>query len=234
MKFSNPFKKFTKFEWGLWIISISVVVLSFVLPKEKDVWSLIASLIGVTALIFVAKGMVIGQILCVVFAVFYGIVALSQRYYGEMITYLGMSAPMAISATISWLKNPFKGSGEVTVRKTKPKEWLLLCVLAVIATVVFYFVLRVLGTANLPVSTISVVTSFFAASLVFLRSPYYALAYSANDLVLVVLWLLACFRDISYLPMMLCFVMFLCNDLYAFFNWRKMEKRQSRVARMQP
>lgn len=226
MKFSNPFQKLTKFEWGLWLLSATVVLLSFLLPEEKDVWSLIASLIGVTALIFVAKGMVIGQILCVVFALFYGIVSWSQRYYGEMITYLGMSAPMAISATISWIKNPYGNSEEVAVRKMKGKEWLLLSVLALIATVVFYFILKSLGTANLTVSTISVITSFFAASLVFLRSPFYALAYACNDVVLIVLWIFSTVSDISYLPMVFCFVMFLCNDLYAFFNWRRMEKRQ--------
>ena len=226
IKITNPFKKLTKFEWILWIVSVIVITVSFLVPREKDIYSLVASVIGVTALIFVAKGMVLGQILCVVFAVFYGIVAWSQRYYGEMLTYLGMSAPMAISATITWLKNPYGDTAEVTVRKTKPKEWLILCILAVIVTISFFFLLRALGTANLPVSTISVATSFFAASLVFLRSPYYALAYASNDLVLVVLWLFATISQISCLPMMLCFVMFLCNDLYAFFNWRKMEKRQ--------
>lgn len=226
MKFSNPFQKLTKFEWLLWTASVSVVMLSFLLPKEKDVWSLIASLIGVTALIFVAKGMVLGQLLCVVFALFYGIVSWSQRYYGEMITYLGMSAPMAISATISWIKNPYGSGEEVAVRKMKGKEWLLLSVLAIIVTVSFYFILKALGTANLMVSTLSVATSFFAASLVFLRSPYYAIAYACNDVVLITLWIFASVSDISYLPMSFCFVMFLCNDLYAFFNWRRMEKRQ--------
>ncbi|MBO5270667.1 MAG: nicotinamide mononucleotide transporter, partial [Clostridia bacterium] len=83
-----------------------------------------------------------------------------------------------------------------------------------------------LHTENLLISTISVTTSFFAASLVFLRSPYYALAYAANDVVLIVMWIMASVEDISYLPMILCFVMFLLNDLYGFVNWRRMEKRQ--------
>ncbi len=63
--------------------------------------------------------------------------------------------------------------------------------------------------------------------LTFLRSPYYAIGYSANDVVLIILWILAAFTDISCLPMVACFVMFLFNDLYGFYNWRKMQKRQS-------
>ena len=225
--FKNPFKSLTNFERILFAVSLSVVFLSFLLPKEKDVLSLISSLIGVTALIFVAKGMVLGQVLTVIFAVFYGVISWSQRYYGEMITYLCMSAPMAISAIVSWVKNPYKDSAEVCVKRLTKKEWVFLSLSTAAVTVAFYFILNALQTANLPVSVISVATSFFAASLTFLRSPYYALGYAANDLVLIVLWIFSAVADLSYLPMVFCFVMFLFNDLYGFWNWKRMERRQS-------
>ncbi len=205
-----------------------IVIAAFLIPEKKDIPSLVASLIGVTALIFVAKGMVVGQALTVAFATCYGIVSWSQKYYGEMITYLCMSAPMAISAIVSWLKHPYRDSAEVEVNRLTKKQWLLLSLATVLVTVAFYFILQALGTANLPVSTLSVTTSFFAASLTFLRSPYYALGYAANDVVLIVLWVFSAVADLSYLPMVLCFVMFLLNDLYGFFNWKRMEKRQAK------
>ena len=59
----------------------------------------------------------------------------------------------------------------------------------------FYFILRALGTANLLPSTVSVTTSFLAVYLTFHRSPLYALGYAANDVVLIVLWLLAARAD---------------------------------------
>ena len=203
-----------------------MVVLSFLLPQEKDVFSFIASFIGVTALIFVAKGMVIGQVLVVIFSVFYGIVSFAEHYYGEMITDLCLSAPMAISAIVSWIKHPFQDGLEVRVNRLQKRAWLILSLATIAVTVAFYFILDALETANLWVSTISVTTSFLAASLTFLRSPYYALGYAANDVVLIVLWLLSAIANIAYLPMVLCFVMFLFNDLYGFWNWKRMEKRQ--------
>ena len=99
-------------------------------------------------------------------------------------------------------------------------------VLALLVTVLFYFILKALGTANLLFSTISITTSFVASYLTFLRSPYYAIGYSANDIVLIILWILASVEDVSYLPMVACFVMFLFNDLYGFYNWRRMQTRQ--------
>ncbi|MBR1530710.1 MAG: nicotinamide mononucleotide transporter, partial [Eubacterium sp.] len=76
-------------------------------------------------------------------------------------------------------------------------------------------------------STLSVFTSFLACVFLVLRLPYYALAYSANDVVLIVLWVLATLKDVQYLPMIVCFSMFLVNDLYGFYNWRRMKRRQS-------
>ncbi|MDD4415074.1 MAG: nicotinamide mononucleotide transporter, partial [Oscillospiraceae bacterium] len=69
-------------------------------------------------------------------------------------------------------------------------------------------------------------TSFLAVYLTFRRSPHYALAYAANDIVLIVLWVLASMSDITYLSVVICFAMFLVNDIYGFINWSKMHKRQ--------
>ena len=225
-KFRNPFADLTGFERCLWGISVAVIVLSAVLMGRADILSVTASLIGVTALIFVAKGYVIGQILTVVFAVFYGVISFHQQYYGEMITYLGMSSPMAIAAAIAWLKNPFRDTREVAVRPMTRRTVLWLTVSTVLVTAAFYFILGAMGNASLFISTLSVTTSFLASALTYLRSPYYALAYATNDVVLIVLWVIAAVGDLSYLSMVLCFVMFLANDLYGFFNWRRMEKMQ--------
>ncbi len=227
MKISNPFKDLTKFERGLWIFSMIMVAVSFIF-SDGGYLEAIASLIGVTALIFVAKGYVLGQILTVVFSVFYGIISFFFSYYGEMITYLFMTAPMAVMSVISWVKHPYKGTKEVEITHLNVKKISVMSVLAVIVTIAFYFILGYLNTANLIVSTISVTTSFIAVYLTFLRSPYYALGYAANDIVLIVLWIMASIEDISYIPMVVCFIMFLANDLYGFYNWRKMRKRQEK------
>ena len=204
-----------------------IVTISFFFSSTKNPVSLAASLVGVTALIFLAKGYVIGQILMVIFSALYGIVSYEMRYYGEMITYLGMSAPIAIISAISWFKNPYKNTKEVRVSSLTPKKLAVLIILTVAVTVAFYFVLETLGTASLIVSTISVATSFFAASLTVLRSPYFALGYSLNDIVLIILWSIATISDISNLPMLACFVVFFANDIYGFISWKKMQRRQS-------
>lgn len=222
----NPFKLFSKFEFALWGASLAAVFLSFIIPTERDWLSFLASVIGVTALIYNAKGNVIGQMLCIAFALLYGIISVMFGYWGEAITYLGMSLPAAIISTISWLRHPYGDTGEVRASKMTKKITALMFLLSVPVTLFFYFALKALDTPNLIWSTASIITSFMASFLTFMRSPYFAIAYSLNDLILIVLWGLAAFESISYLPMVACFFMFLFNDTYGFFSWRKMQKRQ--------
>ena len=220
-------RSFTKAEIALYFSSVLLILLSFFIFDRTNWLTLIASLVGATSLIFCAKGNPVGQVLMLVFSVLYGIISWTFSYYGEMITYLGMTAPMAVVALVSWLKNPFNGNkSEVKVNRLKAKEVVFAFALTAAVTIAFYFILRALNTSNLIPSTVSVATSFIAVYLTFRRSPYYALAYAANDVVLIVLWVLAAVEDIAYLSVIICFVMFLVNDLYGFINWKRMERRQ--------
>lgn len=136
--------------------------------------------------------------------------------------------PMAIFALIAWLKNPYKGNkAEVKVNSIGKGEQLLMWLLSLIVTVAFYFILKYFNTANIIPSTISVTTSFLAVYLTFRRCPSFALAYAANDIVLIVLWVLASLADIRYISVVVCFVAFLFNDIYGYISWQRMKRRQS-------
>lgn len=212
----------------LWLFSVMGITLSFFIMRNTDYLTLIDSLIGVSALIFVAKGNVIGQVMTVIFGVFYGIISAQYHYWSEVITYLGMTAPIALGAVATWIRHPYE-KGEVKVREMKRRDWVILALLTIAVTILFYFLLRWLDTPNIIFSTISIATSFSASALVLLRSEYYGIFYGMNDVVLIVLWTLASIENINYFPMVLCFVIFLINDLYGFYNWQKIKRRQNRV-----
>ena len=220
---------FSKFELALWSFSMLFIIISFLVFDRSNYLTLTASLIGITALIFCAKGNPIGQILIIIFSLFYGYISFTFAYYGEMITYLGMSTPMAIFALISWLRNPYNGKrSEVKINTISKLELIFMWILTPIITVIFFFILKHFGTANLLPSTFSVATSFIAVYLTSRRSPYFALAYAINDVVLIVLWILASISDVRYISVVVCFVAFLFNDIYSFTNWQRMNKRQEK------
>ena len=222
------FSYFTKTELAIWLFSMSFIIISFLIFDRANYLTLIASLLGATSLIFCAKGNPIGMIIMVIFCLFYGYISWTFRYYGELMTYVFMSLPMSVFSLVSWLRNPYKGKvSEVAIRKLRRSDIVSMFILTIAVTVAFYFILAYFNTANLLPSTLSVSTSFFAVFLMYKRSPYYALAYAANDMVLIILWVLASITDISYISVVICFITFLVNDIYSFINWKRMQKKQA-------
>ena len=142
-----------------------------------------------------AKKHISGKILQLVFCVLYAIVALGFKYYGEAITYIEMTFPIDLFATIVWLKNPSeKGKTEVRMAHLTPKK----------------------------IRTASVFKSMMASVLTIMRVPYYALAYTANDIILIIMWIMASVENPVYVPMIFNFVIFLVNDTYGFLSWKNL------------
>lgn len=220
-------RDFRPIEYLLFFGSVLAIVLSFALTENTDYLQLAASLVGACSLILLSKGNVAGQFLSVLFSLAYGVISYVFTYYGEMITYLCMNVPVALYAIVCWLKHPFRGKrSEVAVNRLKAREYPLILAAGAAVSIAFYFILRALGTANLVWSTLSVFTSFLSMLLSARRSPLYALAYILNDVVLILLWSLAAAEESRYLAMVVCFSVFLVNDIYGFVNWLRMRKRQ--------
>lgn len=219
----------------VWAVSMLAILLSFFLLGNDDYLQLSASLLGACSLILIAKGNVLGQFLSVVFSVMYGIISYFTRYYGEMLTYLGMTAPVAIVAIVSWLRHPFRGNhSEVTVNRLALWEYPLLLLISAAVAAGFYFLLDFLETPNLWWSTVSILTSCLAMLLSIRRSPLYALGYCLNDVVLIVLWSLAARTNLEYVAMVVCFAVFLLNDVYGLVNWLRLRKRQAEIEANDP
>lgn len=227
---NNPTKTLTKREWSIWLGSIIIVLISNLATKDFDLLTLVAALTGVTSLIFAAKGNVWGQVLMILFSILYGIISFRFRYWGEMMTYLGMTFPMAVWSTITWIENPSENNGnEVQIQSLSKKHIVALCISGIIVTAVFYYILKSFNTPNIIFSTISIITSFIAASLTMLRSSYYAVWYAANDIVLIILWVLASLKDPAYIPVVVNFSIFFMNDMYGFMSWKQRELEQAEV-----
>lgn len=167
----------------------------------------------------------------VIFSLLYGFISFRFAYYGEMLTYLGMTMPIAVFSLITWLKNPYNGNkSEVEVYHISRQETVLMFIFAVIVTFIFYFILVAFNTANIVPSTISVTTSFLVVYLTFKRSPYYAMGYALNDVILIILWTMAAMEEIAYISVVVCFIAFFVNDIYGFINWHRMGQRQGSEA----
>lgn len=218
---------FTITEWSLWLFSILAILSTSIYFGNQEPLAILASMIGITSLIFSAKGNPIGQGLIIIFAVIYAYLALRNNYYSELITYSCLTLPMAVFSLLSWLSHPFQGKkAQVTISQVKVKDYYLLFLLTVLITVIFYYILGIFHTPFLLVSTLSIATAFAGTFLTYKRSPNFALAYCLNDIILIALWLFEAQSDSSLYALVICFATFLISDIYTYMNWLRIHRLQ--------
>ena len=223
------FKDWKLFEILFLLISLITITVCFFLGNDKNIFSLIASLIGVITVLCGAKGLVIAPIINIIYNIIYISLSFSQKYYGEVLIYLFLMMPINIMTIISWLKNKSnENKNLVKINKISKKEYLYLGIITIISTIGFYFLLKVLNTNELIISTISLITSIIASYLMFRRCSNYAIAYIINDIILITLWALTIKQNgLAYLTMIISFIIFFINDIYGFINWKIREKKQN-------
>ncbi|MBO7526974.1 MAG: nicotinamide mononucleotide transporter [Clostridia bacterium] len=221
----------TLFEKLFLFFSLITITLCFAFGIDKNIFAYIVSIVGVISVLLVAKGLAIAPIIYVIYSILYSVLSISQRYYGEAIIYLGLMIPISVISIVSWLKNRNKAQKEVvSVNSIKGKEYLYLSIATVVATIGFYFILKVLNTSELIISTLSLVSSAVASYLMLRRCSYYAIGFIVNDIILIMLWILAVVSSgIGYLPSAISFCIFLINDIYGFIHWKIEEHKQNKA-----
>ena len=226
----NVFKNWSKFEILFLFCSLIAITLCYAFGVDKNVFSLLVSYIGVISVLTVAKGLVIAPVINIIYNIVYSILSITQQYYGEAIIYIFLMIPISIMSIVSWLKNKSNNNENVVkVNKIHGKEYLYLSVFTIIATIGFYFLLKMLNTNELIISTVSLMTSLLASYLMFRRSSYYAVCFMLNDIILIILWSLVVINNsIAYLPTVITFIVFLINDTYGFIHWKMEEKKQNK------
>lgn len=220
-------KDWSKFEKSLLVISI-FLVLVFGIVFKNNLITIGASMIGIICALFLAKGKAIGQFLGIPLVILYSITSYRNKFYGEIIIYIGLMLPMYIYGIIEWLRHNSKKTDSVEINEIKSKEWLILSFVGVTMFVGFYFLLKTLNTSNLVVSTLSLVDNVFAVYLLVRRSKYGFVAYIVNDIILISLWAYPLFLGkFLYISMLLNPIINLINDSYGVYNWSKLQKKQN-------
>lgn len=222
----NFFKKFTLFEKLLLVISI-IVLLATGIIFNSSIVTIICTVLFVLAIMLIAKGNYLGQIIGIVVTILYSYISYKNRYYGEIIINIGIVLPLYILGIISWIKHENKETKTVKINQIRFKEWLIALVLLVGVYFGIYYLLKSQNTNLLIVSTLSVVASLFGMYLNVRRSSYSFLLFIINDIILIFLWGIPSFNgDYTLVPLFINPIINLFNDSYGLYNWKKNEKLQ--------
>lgn len=215
------FKDWTLFEIILLIISFILIIVSGVICRS-EVLTICASVSGVLCALLQAKGKVISQFVGLIEAVLYSIVSFKNQFYGEVIIYVTIMAPLYIMGIISWIRNKNEETNTVNKNTILLKEWIILTIVNIIVFIGLYYILKYFNTSQLFVSTLSMTTSLTATYLIARRSKYSFVFYILNDVILLLLWGLPIIKgDFTLIPMIISPTILLTEDIYGWKNWNK-------------
>lgn len=220
------FEDWNLFEKTFLICGLLISILSSIVFNGTIIDTLYTSLYLITALLM-SKGKVECYFVGFISVFFYGIVSFNQGYYGELIITAFLTFPIMIIGIISWLRHQDKDEDTVIISSLSKKEIVIALLSQLVLFWIYYFILKAFNTDLLVISTLSVVTSVLASYFEARRSELSLFCYIANDLVILLLWLIPIISGQTELISVLVGpILLLINDIYGSYNWRRLKKQQ--------
>ena len=221
--------KWSAFEIILIVIGpLSVLVTGLVFGSNA--LTMISSILTIFAVMLVAKGLIVGNIIGLFSSVLYAIVSYLNGFYGEMIINFALTLPMYIWAIIEWSRNKNEKTNTVEIGHMKVKEYILIFLAIIPVFIGFYFLLQALGTNQLVLSTLSLIDDVFAVFLIARRCKVGFVLYCIDDIVLIALWGLPVLGgNLALFAMLVNPIMSLVVDIYGVVNWHRLQKKQTEI-----
>jgi len=218
-------KSWTKFEKVFLLLgTIVAIILTFVFKgTEID--------LGYTLLYFwtallLAKGKYACYIIGIISTFFYAYVSYTNNYFGEVIISMCCTLPLMIVGLVNWLKHQ-DDTNTVVIKDITKKEIIIVLLSQTILFLGYYYLLKLFNTTNVLVSTFSIVASLIATYLTARRSEYGFIGFIINDLILILLWGIPVLKgNLAIIPIVLCPILLLINDIYGVHNWKKIKSEQ--------
>lgn len=133
-----------------------------------------------------------------------------------------------IIGLINWIKHQ-DDTNTVIIKDITRKELIIVLISQAVLFYGYYYLLKMFNTSNVFVSTFSIVASLIATYLTARRSEYGFIGFIINDLILIVLWSIPIFTgNLAIIPVVLCPILLLINDIYGVYNWKKIKTEQKK------
>ena len=222
------FKDWTKFE----IIFLFIgTLLSLVLTPifNGTIIDLLYTLLYFWTALLLAKGKYFCYIIGIISTFFYSYVSYVNNYYGEIIISMCCTLPLMIIGLINWLKNQ-DDTKTVIIKEITKKEFVIVLISQAVMFGGYYYLLKLFNTNNLIISSLSIVASLIATYLTARRSEKGFIGFIINDLILITLWGIPVITgDLTLIPVLLCPLLLLINDIYGVYNWKKLKEKQEKT-----
>ena len=177
-----------------------------------------------------------GQIFALIECFLYAYISFKNKLFGETIKSLGISLPLVVFALVSWAKSLKKqGNETIKINELTPKKWAIVGLVFVVMCVACYFLLGLIGTSALILSSIT-----FSISVIckYLTAKAYKESWFLTIIQCIIsfsLWVYAFIEniilnaaDLATIPILVMYLAILSNAIYSFILWQAMFKKEKK------
>ena len=213
--------------WELgWLALATAVILGLSLYGRDNAISLVSALTGVWCVILTGKGKRSSFIFGTVNVIFYALISLEARYYGEVMLNALYYLPMNFVGWFAWKKHMNAETDEVEKTRLPAKRGALIYGLTAAAILLYGLVLRALG-GNLPfIDSMSTVVSVTAQILSVKRLREQWVLWIVVDVVTAIMWAVNFARGGETIATLAMWSVYLVNAVIMFVKWDR-EARQA-------
>lgn len=217
------FKKFSLFEWGMIVAVIGFTVYFSLIDSQSTKLYLIIDAItaisGIFCVVLCAKGKKGQYIWGLANILGYIVIALINKYYGEVMLNALYYLPSQFIGYYLWNKHENKNTKKVEGKKLNLGKSLLLLLVTGASIVGYKLFLDYLGGTHALLDSASTMISIIANTLMILRYREQWLLWIIIDIITVIMWALV--KDYIMVTM---WSVYLINAFYGYINWTKISK----------
>ncbi len=204
-----------------WLAAATAVILGLSLYWKDSPVSLWAALTGVWCVILTGKGKRSSFLFGTVNVVFYAMISLQARYYGEVMLNILYYLPMNFVGWFAWKKHMNEETGEVVKRRLPRNRRVWVYGLTAAAILLYGLVLKALG-GNLPyVDSMSTVVSVTAQILSVRRLTEQWVLWIVVDVVTVVMWGINFAQGGETVATLAMWSVYLINAVIMYIRWNR-------------
>ncbi|HGO5824124.1 TPA: nicotinamide riboside transporter PnuC [Mannheimia haemolytica] len=226
------FGGWTRFEasWLMLFLTIQIAIFIY----QPDSWiATIAAITGILCVVFVGKGKISNYLFGLISVSLYAYISYTFQLYGEMMLNLLVYVPVQFIGFYFWRKNMTSentvnnaGVEEVIAKALTAKQWVIVAITTIIGTFLYIELLKYLGSALAILDGATVVISIVAQILMVLRYREQWALWIIVNMMTIALWTAMYFQNgETSLPLLVMYVMYLCNSIYGYYNWIKLHRK---------
>lgn len=205
----------------IWLIFATAVILGLSIYWGDTLVSIIAAVTGVWCVILTGQGKRSSFIWGMVNVIFYIIVALEAKYYGEVMLNAFYYIPMNFVGWFAWKKHMNADNGEVKKQRLPFKKGAIIYAITAVVIVAYGMVLKMLG-GNLPyIDSMSTVVSVVAQILSVNRLTEQWVLWIIVDVVTVIMWAVNFANGGETIATLAMWSIYLINAFIMFYRWNK-------------